>query len=233
MDETGTQNLPVAQDVGSDIAKRLEEFDSYIVKQGEAFGHMYSCIAHPDVLDLEVKEIIQRVRIKLWETLKKQSTITHYKSYIQRMVRNAFIDASRRQKKFSMPMILDEYGEIEGCVLTVQSDYISDPASIIEQRIEADALVDMVVEAITYLPERQQHAMVCFLRERVDDLNQLDHTFEVYKLNVEAMTWPSKAAEKQLLKASIPPARKGILKYLEIGTDVSRPVRVPSTERTR
>jgi RNA polymerase sigma factor (sigma-70 family) len=224
MDETGTHNQPVTQDVGSDIAQRLEEFDSYIVKQGEAFGHMYACIAHPDVLDLEVKEIIQRVRIKLWETLKKQNTIVHYKSYIQRMVRNAFIDASRRQKKFSLPLILDEYGEIEGCVLTPQSEYIADPASVIEQRIEADALVNTVVEAITYLPERQQYAMVCFLRERVDDLNQLDSTFEAYKLNVDVMRWPSKAAEKQLLKASIPPARKGILKHLaEVGTDVSRP----------
>ncbi len=224
MDETGIQNLSITQDVGRNIAQCLEEYDSYIVKQGEAFGHMYACIAHPDVLDLEVTEIIQRVRIKLWETLKKQNTITHYKSYIQRMVRNAFIDATRRQKKFSMPLVLDEYGEIEGYVLTFQSEYVADPASIIERRIEADALVNTVVEAITYLPERQQHAMVCFLRERVDDLNQLDTTFEAYKLNVDVMRWPSKATEKQLLKASIPPARKSILKHLaEVGTDLSRP----------
>ena len=150
------------------------------------------------------------------------------------MIRNAFIDALRRQKKFSMPLILDEYGEIEGYVLTTQNDYVADPASIIEQHIEADALVTTVVEAIAYLPERQQQAMVCFLRERVDDLNQLDSTFEAYKLNVNVMTWPSKAAEKQLLKASIPPARKGILKYLaEVGTDLSRPMNVSAIKRTR
>lgn len=214
MEETGTRDRPMSQELGSDIAKRLEEFDPYIIKQGEAFGRSYSYIAHPEVLNLEVKEIIQRVRIKLWETLQREHSIAHHKSYIKKMIHNAFIDASRRQRKFSMPLILDEYGEIEGRVLTPQSNYIVDPASIVEQRIEADTLVNNVVEAITHLPERQQRAMVCFLRERVDDLSQLDSTFKAYKLNVEATTWPLKTTEKQLLKASIPPARKGILKYL-------------------
>ena len=216
MDKTGTQILPITQSVGNDIAKCLEEFDAYIIKQGEAFGRMYSYIAHPEVLDLEVKEIIQHVRIKLWEKLQQEHTINHHKSYIKTMIRNAFIDASRRQKKFAASLIIDEYGEIEGRVLITQSDYLIDPASIVEQRIETDALVNNVVEAITHLPNRQQWAMVCFLREEVDDVSRLDSVFKRYKLNTAMMMWPCKIAEKQLLKASIPPARKGILKNLGV-----------------
>ena len=192
----------------------LEQLDPYIIMQGEAFGYTHSQFAHPAILDLEIKEVIQHVRIKLWEKLQDQHSITHYKTYIKSMVRNAFIDEMRKKKRF-LPLLTDEYGEIEGTLVGMYSEYTLDPASAFEQQGAADELINIVVEAITHLPERQKCAIICQLRERVDDLVQLDSTLEAHEVHVNTIVWPAALAEKQLLKASIPPARKKIRQHLQ------------------
>ncbi len=214
MDRQGTQGNLARPETDDAIAMLLEQLDPYIIMQGEAFGHIYAHLTHPAIADLEVKEIIQKVRIRLWRKLLKQQPIKYHKSYIQRMVRNAFIDATR-QKKFFLPLLTDENGEIEGTLLARNDHYTTDPASLLEQRVGANELVNNVVEAIAQLPERQKLAIICRLRERVDDLAQLDDTFKAHHMNVESINWPLKANEKQLLKASLPPARKEISKHLQ------------------
>jgi RNA polymerase sigma factor (sigma-70 family) len=213
MDDQFGQNISATTDDSSrDFIALLEQIDPYIVMQGEAFGRTHSYFAHPAILDLEIKEVIQRVRIKLWEKLQEQHTITHYKTYIKSMVRNAFIDEMRKKKHF-LPLLTDEYGEIEGT--TIYNEYTLDPASAFEQRADADELINTVVEAIAHLPEKQQFAMICRLRERVDDLIQLDSTLQAHEINAKTIVWPSKLVEKQLLKASLPPARKKIMQHLQ------------------
>jgi len=209
------QNISAtSNDATSDLVALLEQFDPYIIMQGEAFGRTHSYFAHPAILDLEIKEVIQRVRIKLWEKLQAQHPITCHKTYIKSMVRHAFIDEMRKKKHF-LPTLIDEYGEIDGTLVAVSSNYTLDPASIFEQRVEANELINAVVEVIAHLPERQKFAIICLLRERVDDLTQLDSALEAHQVNAQAIVWPSKLAEKQLLKASIPPARKKIMRHLQ------------------
>jgi len=215
MDEQSVQNISAtANDTMKNLTALLEQFDPYIIMQGEAFGRTHSYLAHPAILDLEIKEVIQHVRIKLWEKLQEQHSITHYKTYIKSMIRNAFIDEMRK-KKHLLPLLTDEYGEIEGTLVAIYSAYTLDPASAFEQRVEADELIDIVVEAIVQLPERQKFAILCQLRERVDDLIQLDSILQAHAVNANTIVWPSKLAEKQLLKASIPPARKKIRQHLQ------------------
>lgn len=215
MDAQRVQNISATtNDTINDSTALLEQFDPYIIMQGEAYGRTHSHFAHPAILDLEIKEVIQRVRIKLWEKLQAQYPITHYKTYIKTMIHHAFIDEMRK-KKYCFPLLIDEYGEIEGTLVTMYSEYTLDPASTFEQRVEADELINIVVEAIAQLPEKQKFAIICQLRERVDDLVQLDSTLEAHNVHVNTIVWPSKHVEKQLLKASIPPARKKIMQHLQ------------------
>ena len=215
MDAHFVQNISATtNDTIHDLTALLEQLDPYIIMQGEAFGRTHPHFAHPAILDLEIKEVIQRVRIKLWEKLQAQHPITSYKTYIKTMIHHAFIDEMRKKKHF-LPLLTDEYGEIEGTLVATYGNYTLDPASAFEQQAEADELINKVVEAIAYLPERQKFAIICHLRERVDDLVQLDSTLHAHEVNAKTIVWPSKLAEKQLLKASIPPARNKIMQYLQ------------------
>jgi len=53
----------------SDIQEILVRFDPYIIMLVKNKASSSSNIARPEVLDLEIDEIIQRVRIKFWQAL--------------------------------------------------------------------------------------------------------------------------------------------------------------------
>ncbi len=50
----------------------LRRLDGYIISQVHRLGRCYSRDIHLAMLDLELDEIIQRVRIKLWQALEKR-----------------------------------------------------------------------------------------------------------------------------------------------------------------
>ena len=63
------------------IEEILVRFDAYIVMLVQNKARSSTNIAHPDVLDLEIDEITQRVRIKFWKALLTKE-IEHHKAYI-------------------------------------------------------------------------------------------------------------------------------------------------------
>src|SRR5256885_16695694 len=67
-------------------------------------------IASPEVLDLEIHELAQRSRIKLWRALQKRH-ITHLKAYIRRIVHSESMDMVRSYKP-DLPLPVDEDGEL-------------------------------------------------------------------------------------------------------------------------
>ncbi|HEY3993763.1 MAG TPA: hypothetical protein VGM01_12920, partial [Ktedonobacteraceae bacterium] len=58
-------------------------------------------------------------------------------------------------------------------------------------------------------------AMICLLRDRVDNLTQLVEAVKMYKVDIEGIRWPIGKEEKQLLQASLGPARKTIAKNMK------------------
>ena len=73
-------------------------FEPYIVMQVKNKASNSSNIARPEVLDLEIDEITQRVRIKFWQALLKKK-IEHHRAYIRSIVSlNQFNDIGRRRK---------------------------------------------------------------------------------------------------------------------------------------
>src|SRR5947199_6526549 len=97
----------------------LERYDDYIL----ALAHEQypRHIASPEVLDLEIQELAQRSRIKLWRALQKRH-ITHLKPYIRLIVRSESIDMVRSYKPY-LPLPIDEDGELyQGNVLVTPSE---------------------------------------------------------------------------------------------------------------
>ena len=83
-------------------------------------------IAPREVLDLEIQELAQRSRIKLWCSLKKRK-ITHIKAYIRSIIHSESIDMMRCCK-FELSLPLDEEGELyQGKVLVAPSEGMQDP----------------------------------------------------------------------------------------------------------
>src|SRR5262249_156096 len=141
-----------------------------------------SNIGHPDVLDLEIDEIIQRVRIKFWRSLKAKE-IEHPKAYLRTIVNNEFNDLGRKRQA-PLPLPTDEDGELYmGRVLLSESEGPADPAVEVEQEEAMNDLMELTTHIVIDLPPRMQHAMICHLQERVDNLILLTEAFE--KLGVQ------------------------------------------------
>ena len=198
------------QETCEDILKR---FDHYIITQVQRLKRSYPPNIHESVKDLELDELIQCVRIKFWQALEKRE-IRYPAAYIKLIVRNEFINMLRRQKPL-VPLPGDEEECMQSEMGIMLDRQAPDPAEEAEQREEARTRLKEVTRAVLALPPRQRFAMLCTLRERVDDLAQLTEAFKVYKVDIEAVRWPANKAEKQLLKASLIPAKKTIEKGLK------------------
>ena len=188
----------------------LRRLAGYIISQVHRLGRCYSRDIHPAVLDLELDEIIQRVRIKLWQALEKRVIYYRY-AYIKLIIQSEFIDMKRRQKPY-LSVSIDEgltHAEVE-----IATRHMADPAETVAQQMDASTCLKEMIQAVLALPPRQQNAMICSLKERVDDLRQLIEAFKVYKMDIQAIQWPAGKAEKQLLHASLVPAKKTLAKSL-------------------
>src|SRR3989442_1307210 len=79
------------------IEEILERFDPYIIAHVKKLALHNISWVHPDLLSLELDEIIQLVRIKFWRALRKQE-IQYPSAYIQRIISNELVDIGRRRK---------------------------------------------------------------------------------------------------------------------------------------
>ena len=198
-----------------DIQEILERFEPYIVMLVHKLACNSSNIARPEVLDLEIDEIIQRVRIKFWQALLKKE-IVHPKAYLRAIVSNEFNDIGRR-RKVPLPLQTDEDGELYmGNVLVNGSDQMSDPAIIIEKEEGLETLTELTAQVVLALPPRMELAMINHLKDQVDNLILLTEMFEKYKINISSNQWPADPADAKRLKASLSPARQRMAQRLGI-----------------
>ena len=201
-----------------DIEKILVRFDSYIVMLVQKKACSSSNIARPEVLDLEIDEIIQRVRIKFWRALLTKH-IDHHRAYIRSIVSNEFNDLGRRRKA-SLPLPTDEDGELYmGDVLLSESNELADPAIAFEKEEATDDLLKLTVQVVTDLPPRMKLAMINHLKDQVDNLIRLTEAFEKREVNIKTMKWPEDPADSKRLKASLSPARHLIAR--QVGLNLS------------
>lgn len=194
----------------------LSEYDQYLSKQVQDCMRLHADIVRSEVLDLETDELIQRVRIKFWHALQDKH-IEYHKTYIKRIVNSEFIDMVRRIKpNYTLDLPVDEEGELyQGRMLITPSSGMADPSVEYEEQVEANERLQEVVDAILTLPLRQQHAIICDMHDRVDDLDALKKAFKKRKATIERWQWPQQKNEKLLLRASLTYARLKVNMYMK------------------
>ena len=161
-----TPNLLGASAVGGNyntnaIDEVLRQNDGYILALAREKVPRH--IASPEVLDLEIHELAQRSRIKLWRTLQKRH-ITHIKPYIRCIVHSESMDMVRCYKP-DLPLPVDEDGELyQGDVLMVSGEGMQDPLYELEQKEMATEYITQAVDVLRSFPPCQRQVMICSLK---------------------------------------------------------------------
>jgi len=199
------------------INETLEQYDAFIVAQVRERVCQDPALMRAVMRDLEIDDLAQLVRIKFWHALQEKE-ITYPKAYIRRIVNSEIVDMMRRLKLPLVALPEDEEGEIYcGKVLVSPSEGMADPAEVVEQQEAETCRMREVAEAVVKLPERQQHAMICTLGERVDNLLLLADSFEQCGCDMRRWEWPQMKREKVLLQASLSYARHGLMGFISDG----------------
>ena len=197
---------PYDSDYNSEeIDEILRQHEDYIfaLAREKVPRHLVS----PELLDLEIQELAQRSRIKLWRTLQK-TRITYIKAYIRAIVHSVSMDMIRGYRP-DLPLLLDEDGEIyQGNVLATCSEGMQDPLYELEQQERVSEYITRVVSVLRSLPPCQRQAMICSLKDQLGDTLTLAQVFKNFEINIEAVRWPSKKKEVQNLRASLSVTRK-------------------------
>src|SRR6266700_4763939 len=100
----------VSQDEIENNETILESIDGYIVIQARRLIYRLHTSSYGDVSEIEVDELAQRARIKLWHMLNRGLIHRPY-PYVRRIIYSEFIDMKRQQKP-ALPLIIDDEG---GC----------------------------------------------------------------------------------------------------------------------
>ncbi len=140
----------------NEIDEILRQNDGYILALAREKVPRH--IASPEVLDLEIHELAQRSRIKLWRALQKRH-ITHLKAYIRRIVHSESMDMVRSYKP-DLPLSVDEDGELyQGDVLMVSGEGMQDPLYELEQK---EMAAEYITQAVDVLLFAQRSSRRCF-----------------------------------------------------------------------
>ncbi len=194
-----------------DVNTILEQLDKYIVAMAQR--NVPQQISAPETRDLDVDEIAQNARIKLWQALQKDQ-ILNARAYVRSIVYHEAINMVRSNKpKLSLFGAND--GELSGGkLLMYENEALRDPAYIVEQAEQLAERAAQAAQAIQTLPPRQQRAILCTLLDNLDNVLPLLAIFKAQKLDIAAEHWPEQKAEMQLLKASLSMSRKKLRRLL-------------------
>jgi DNA-directed RNA polymerase specialized sigma24 family protein len=193
---------------GSNADEVLERYDTYIVNL--ARKKMPHNIASPETLHLEIDELTQNSRIKLWLALKKRQ-ITNPKAYIACIVHTESVDLTRKYKSVQ-PLLLNEDGEpFQENLIAKESERLQDPQEVLERNEMIADYMAWIVNEVLALPPCQQRAMICSLKDRLDDTLPLRNAFRSFGVDIESVNWPEEKSEIHKIKASLSAARRKLL----------------------
>jgi DNA-directed RNA polymerase specialized sigma24 family protein len=213
----------------NEINEILRQNDDYILALARMKVPRH--IASPEVLDLEINELAQRSRIKLWRALQKRH-ITHVKAYIRRIVHSESMDMVRGYKP-DLPLPVDEDGELyQGDVLMVSGEGMQDPLYELELKEMTAEYITQAVDVLRSFPPCQRQVMICSLKEQVDDVSTLMKAFKKFEIDIENVRWPSKKKEVIKLKASLSIAHKK-LRSLSLTRSMLKASFLPSISREK
>ncbi len=186
----------------------LAQYDTYIIFLAWLIVNSNTKFVHPAVLDLLVDDLIQISRIKLWLALRKGVSIRNLKGLIRQIVHNEFINLVRQHKP-TLSLPLDDDGELrQGNPIAAKSTDLDNPERIVELEMTVVELLHMAAVGAATMRPCQKQAMICLLKETVEEVPQLVTIFREHEVEIEAVVWPEEKSEVVRLKASLSPARR-------------------------
>jgi DNA-directed RNA polymerase specialized sigma24 family protein len=209
-----TQHFGVSpEDHDPDPEETLVRLNTFIVALVGRKARFSSNFARPEVFDLEVDEMVQRVRYKFWGASQVRR-IEHPEAYLRTIVSNEFNDLSRKPRR-PLPLLTDDDGELYlGDAQEFECARTVDPADEFEESESLDELMDSAAAALAKLSPRQQQAMICELNEKIGATLQLIQALRNHRVEVETIDWPADEADRKLLKASLSHARHKMIECL-------------------
>lgn len=191
----------------------LEEYDLYIRSQARKYVNRKRNMLHVDMLDMEIDDLAQQIRIRVW-LVQQKTTIDNPKAYISRVAHNESVTIIRQLKPVtSLP--IDEEGELYQCESLFLSAMTEDPLSEIEQQEAEQYYRQEAAHAISDLPTRQRQAILCSLKDKVDDLLVWVNTCKDYNMDMDVIEWPEEGQALQSMRSSMSAARKKLRPTLE------------------
>lgn len=163
-----------------------------------------------DEIEKDIDDLAQLTRIKLWQTLENKGCchIHDMNAYIRRMVKNEVVNLVRRNKPTESLTTNDE-GEIaQTYTLIASSLRAQDPYDEVEQAEMFASYSSKVPQAVLTLPQQQQRAMICALKDRIADILPLTDMFQPYGIDIDAIDWPEEENELKSMYSSLSVARK-------------------------
>lgn len=199
-----------------DINTVLEELDAYI--QMLANKNLPYQLSSPTTRDLDVAELAQQIRIKLWQALEKERVslerIKNTKAYVYTITRHEAINMLRAHKKI-FPLPIDDDGEINaGQMLINPGEGLQDPLSILEQEEYLEECICQTANTIEALPKRQQLAMICELKDHIEETLPIINRLREGKKAILQKEWPTEKHAAHSLKVSLSVSRKKLRKEL-------------------
>jgi DNA-directed RNA polymerase specialized sigma24 family protein len=183
----------------------LVEYDAYI--RAQVWKAIQRGLFTTVAFDLEVDELVQTIRIKLWDARRKR-TINHPRAYIRKIAYTTAIDMVRRYRSnTSLPTDIDE-DLCLGDLLVAQNEGYQDPAYEIELREIDSYFIEKLMQGILSLPPRQRQALLYSIREHWEESLPLIKAFKAQGLDIEILDLSDEECEVHLLKASLSVARK-------------------------
>lgn len=156
------------------IAPILESMDQYI--RDLTYRNIPRNSVPEAMLDLEVAEFAQNVRIKLWQALQRED-ITNLKAYIRRIVRTQAVDIARKYKHFcSLPS--GEYCDLQqDTIMVTPGDETKDPAVVLEELETVTNRAVEILDRVLALPLHQRQPVLYLFYDQAVDLLPLMRIF--------------------------------------------------------
>lgn len=193
-----------------EITSFLRQHEAYILAQARKL--VPRNVFSPEIIDLETDELVQKSRIKLWQVLQERA-ITNPRAYIKAVVRSEAINATRQHGLLPLPVDADGELHQEGIIGRSGED-TQDPAVIFEQKEQIAEQTARAVNDILDLPLKQRQAMICALKEDVDDAQLLAQVFKLHGVNIESIHWPWDKAAASKSKALLVCARRKLCRLM-------------------
>jgi RNA polymerase sigma factor (sigma-70 family) len=193
------------------INSLLEQVDDYIITL--AHKHLPWQMSSLPTHELNVNELAQITRIKLWQALQRHYVsdikLSTIKAYTRTIVRNEAVNMLRAHKQ-TFPLPINEEGELYSgqMLMATTCESMQDPSSILEQQEQLTECAYTLANAIEALPARQRTAMLCEVKDHIEDTLPVLTHFRNAKNDIHTVKWPRERKEVHTFKSSLCISRK-------------------------